>query len=476
MKSPISILDIPLIQDQIARHLSTHDQVSCTLVCRAWSEVFNPILWKFIRISSSIQQRRFIRVWESARYRFYTKTLATAFPLSSSLAHPSTVLPNLTTLKCRLNASCQQNEGIVETMFRFIQAHESLVRVQLASLTVDDTFPGVFERCVKDHPSLTYLDLSIRGFISVEDLSKVWNDCTRLERLRLRVATYMYYEDAPDITLREPIEDLQDCRMKDFAIDQEHRCVFDAIVLQFLKRCPLLEKLSLPLSKGESTLIQLGPLLSAYCPRLQHLQLGSATWTGLAAVVKACTAGLLTLKMPLACQNAVPIILEHRLTLTKLDLMTGMGLQSAAELFSIANACPRLIDLALKIKFFDSGRDFVGAREEERETLARLLVQDWVCTKLENLTLELQDCATECPRLPYVEYMYRQLGRLTALRGLWISFWKEGGILKLRQGFRANLQSLAGLKELDRLRIDSVEPLSAEERTWITTQWPSIKL
>ncbi|KAF9281441.1 hypothetical protein BGZ68_006636 [Mortierella alpina] len=472
MRSPVSIVDIPLIQDQIALNLATHDLVSCSRVCRAWSEAFSPILWKYVRISSINQLKRFNRIQESARYRSHTRTLATAYPLGSSLAVPLTVLPNLTTLKCRLTASCQLNEGIVETMLLFIRAHETLIRVQLSSLTVDDAFPDAFERCVKDHPSLTWLDLSIRGFISVEDLSKVLKDCTRLDRLHLRVATYMYYEDAPNISLTEPVDDLQDCRMKDFAIDQEHRCVFDAAVLRFLKRCTLLERLSLPLSKGEPTLIQLGPLISAYCPRLQHLQLGSTTRMGLATVVQACSAGLLTLKMPLACLNAVPVILDHQLTLTRLDLMTGMGLQSAAELFSITNTCPQLRELALKIKFFDNSMDTV---EPHKETLARLLIQDWACTKLENLTLELQDCATVRPRMPFVEYMYRQLGLLTALRWLSIKFWKENGVLKLRQGFRDNLQSLEGLKELDRLQIDAVEQLSVEELIWITTQWPNIK-
>ncbi|KAF9949651.1 hypothetical protein BGZ72_008599 [Mortierella alpina] len=473
MKSPISILDIPLILDLIALNLATHDLVSCTLVCRAWSEAFNPILWKFIRITSNIQQARFIRVQETARYRFHTRTLSTAYPLSGSLAPPLSALPNLTTLKCRLTATSQQIEGIVKAMFLFIHAHEALIRVQLSSLTVDDAFPDVFERCVKNHPSLTSLDLSIRGFISVEDLSKVLNNCTRLERLRLRVATYMYYQDAPDIIPEELMTDQQDGRMKDFAIDQEHRCAFDAVVLQFLKRCPLLENLSLPLSKGESTLIQLGPLISAYCPRLRHLQLGSATLAGVAAVIQACSAGLLTLQMPLACLNAVPIILGHRLTLTSLDLMKGMGLQSASELFSITNACLQLKVLTLKIKFFDCSRDSFGIQEE---TLAKLLTQDWVCTKLENLTLELQDYATECPRLPYVEYMYRQLGRLTALERLLIKFWKEDGILKLRQGFRDNLQRLASLKALDQLRVDAVEPLPVEDLNWIITQWPKIEI
>ncbi|KAF9964405.1 hypothetical protein BGZ70_006502 [Mortierella alpina] len=473
MESPISILDIPLIQDQIALNLATQDLVACALVCRAWSEAFNPILWNFIRIGSTIQQRRFIRVQESARYRSHARTLTTAYPLSSSLSPSCAVLPNLTRLKCRLNASCQQNEGIVETMFLFIQAHESLITVQLSSLTVDHTFPGIFERCVKDHPSLTSLDLSIRGFISVEDLSKVLNDCTRLERLRLRVATYLYYEDAWDIIPEKLMGDQRNCRLTDFAIDQEHRCVFDPVILQFLERCPLLRTLSLPLSKGESTLISLGPLISAHCPQLQHLQLGRATQTGLAAVLQACSAGLLALTMPVACLNAVPAILAHRRTLMKLDLLTGMGLQSASELFSITNSCPQLKDLALKVKFFDSSRDALGANEE---TLARLLSQDWVCTNLENLTLELQDCATERPRLPYIEYMYQQLGRLTRLKSLWMNFGKERGLLELSQGFRDHLQSLAGLKDLDRLRIDAVEQASVDELIWITTQWPNIKL
>ncbi|CAO3567062.1 unnamed protein product [Mortierella alpina] len=240
----------------------------------------------------------------------------------------------------------------------------------------------------------------------------------------------MYYEDAPEITPGKLVDDLQHCRMTDFAIDQEHRCVFDPVILQFLKRCPLLRTLSLPLSKGESTLTSLGPLISAHCPQLQHLQLGSTTQTGLAAVLQACSAGLLTLKMPVACLNVVPVILEHQLTLMKLDLLTGMGLHSALEFFSITNSCPQLKDLALKIKFFDCRKDAAGADEE---MLARLLTQDWVCTKLENLTLELQDCATERPRLPYVDYMFQQLGRLTTLKSLWVNFGTESGPLNLRQ-------------------------------------------
>ncbi|GJJ67700.1 hypothetical protein EMPS_00046 [Entomortierella parvispora] len=44
----ITIFDIPLLMDQICRHLSPHQIRRCLRVCKAWAVAFNPYQWDHV--------------------------------------------------------------------------------------------------------------------------------------------------------------------------------------------------------------------------------------------------------------------------------------------------------------------------------------------------------------------------------------------------------------------------------------------
>jgi len=46
----VTVLDIPLLMDQICRHLSPREIRLCLHVCKAWTVAFNPYQWDHVSL------------------------------------------------------------------------------------------------------------------------------------------------------------------------------------------------------------------------------------------------------------------------------------------------------------------------------------------------------------------------------------------------------------------------------------------
>ncbi|KAG0250810.1 hypothetical protein BG011_008063 [Mortierella polycephala] len=244
----------------------------------------------------------------------------------------------------------------------------------------------------------------------------------------------------------------------------------DELVLNLASRCPDMESLCMQGGFGMRLSKELATSLAILCPRLQRVNFTQQSMTqdffstlfrvlpGLKEI-KVAKSSLTSDDIQIMIQNCSP-------TLEILDIGYCTSLESRSVL-SILLGCPRLQQMDTR------GVDF-NPREMES-------TDEWVCTKLKTLHLEI----LLPKRAHYAEgeperirnSLYRQLARLNRLESLQLGAGsRDRGVNILEMSLLTGLSSLSTLSRLQRLDIKRLNhAVRSAEVAWMLEHWPRLQ-
>ncbi|KAF8971289.1 Antagonist of MEN (Mitotic Exit Network) [Entomortierella lignicola] len=244
----------------------------------------------------------------------------------------------------------------------------------------------------------------------------------------------------------------------------------DELVLNLASRCPDLERLSMKgcfgirLSSGFIT------SLAQFCPKLKALNLSNQSVTDdFYKTLFYVLPGLKDVRVAasIISDSDIQLLIQNSAsTLETLDIGLCTSLESRSVL-SILLGCTQLVHLSAL------GVDF-NPREMDS-------ADEWVCTSLESLYLEIllpkrsHYAAGEPERIR--NKIYQQLSRLSNLRSLQLSGGsKDRGVNILEMSLLTGLSALSTLVKLERLDIKRLRhAVRSAEVSWMLKSWPRLK-
>ncbi|KAF9346544.1 hypothetical protein BGX26_001927, partial [Mortierella sp. AD094] len=250
------------------------------------------------------------------------------------------------------------------------------------------------------------------------------------------------------------------------------------LLLPMLRKCPDLERLSLPVIQRDSIHQSLPLLLKSQCTKVRRLEFSSDSLTDekLAAILESCVAGLVSFSIlnPLPVEDVSIEVLSraHGYTLEKLDF--GADCRWPCHYFQeLVSNCPRL-------RFLRASLEVRGTYSDGTKVDYDTLISNpWPFLdhlKVLDLTLyQSSELQMAKPYRPgdgtesdmYINYMYTQIGSLNKLEELGVGGWMI--LLRVQNGLR----KLAGLKKLKILDLENHTFIKwgAEEAEWICENW-----
>ncbi|KAG0314009.1 hypothetical protein BGZ99_008430 [Dissophora globulifera] len=502
-QSHATIYDIPLILDEIVAHLDRKDLRHCVCVSRLFWTTFVPYLWRNVHFSSLTRQERLDFAAHNAPFQLTSEftppyrrnyyhhsirsiRLAAPFPIWPSVER-GPCFPNLTTFSLKnQRRGVDQDHAvvIVPRLMAFIRAHWYLQDIELSYIQVESDFAQQLQGALAVLPSLAQLVLNISGKIALQDQLVLLEAGQRLEKFHLSIDSSLFeHQDLQPAELtvyqqRMAAMNGNECRIKDLYLDTE---LFETIMPDYMKRCPLLERLAIrTLWSGLST-VDLTDIVHDYCPRIRHLDIRSSHFSDLAQarMITACCPlsigphkpGLESLKIRLhnaPAEDTLQAVLSHSTTLTSFNASQGKGL-SAAGLQQIVTHCVNLQSLTVRVIFSDTLSIAVDEVESQR----------WGCSNLRTLAILFVDHCTAPGRVTatkYLTYLYPQIGTLTTLEVL--SFrMGNAGWLPLRQLFLDGLKELHNLKQLRvfGFRKEEASMLKRSQLEAMLEMWPRLE-
>ncbi|KAF9159956.1 hypothetical protein BGX21_003868 [Mortierella sp. AD011] len=466
----LSIFDIPILKEDVAQYLSSGDLARCTLVSKKWREYFASVLWRH-PFENDFKHKKTTKI---VRYKDYIRSIQGSRLNSDQLRENIFKLsfPTLRSLKIDIPESAQPDYKM--NLLQFIEANTTL---QILDLSITEYRGEVREKLVstlQSHPHLQEFSLFTREKVHHIYIQDVIEACPRFVTLKLDFPRWNSTKELESpIDAKDRSAPVGDTNIRDLLILPSFPDDESTILVPLLKRCPLLEKLTLKGLK-ESTVKEIAEVLkSGRYPLLKEL-----TTTNLAdyhrgkeGVLELLTSigrttgtadgadgdgrrGLVTYiedTPELGRVSWTPVLVQHHYqTLTRLELR----ISTVADFNPLPEALlhlPHLQEFAAKAGLYFMPDDFAK--------IAPLLQEQWVCKDLTSLDLEFAipgalksvrhrdwkgSMADQC-----LTWVFEQVGQLAKLR----DFEVEGG----RDLISHYKHNLAGLKQLRSLKFGNWE-------------------
>ncbi|KAF9438568.1 hypothetical protein BGZ76_006788 [Entomortierella beljakovae] len=509
----LKMFDIPLILDEIVPLLKINDLRNLCLVSRQFWTSFIPYLWSKLHFTSltllgkhdlGASHSPFLlchRENQHIRHQYYRQSVRSV-KLSARLPHWATTtsdlplpvphFPNLRQFKFRnqniLKSTYDKEEPTVNVpaTLEFLKSHVSLCVVELLYVETGLGFTKQLKEAFKSLVNLTSLVLHPEGSLTLQDHFVLMEVGQRLEKFHLTTSNPFHCNRLPDsqeIELyKQSMETIlpDECKIKDLFLNTEY---FRFVMLDFLNRCPLIERLTIrmPPITGATIFRDMATIVREKCARLKHLELTSFGMghSNQVDLILACNPtinqdsrpGLHSIRARLyviGVHGSIDAILGHSATLTSICIIQGKGILGY-EFHRIATCCTHLRSLITKITFMDS---FPIALEE-------VVGKPWGCRDMRTLSILLSDHCTQPGRDSASEFLrnfYIQTGTLANLEVLSFQLSRAGWV-PTRQLFLEGLVELYNLKKLRRFKFHKEEAsvLTKQIITTMLEQWPKLE-
>ncbi|KAG0095572.1 hypothetical protein BGZ93_005701, partial [Podila epicladia] len=401
---PTTVFDIPLIQNRITHHLAIRDLRNCSCVSRSWNNTFKPYLWRVINIRRQSDLYKFNSPETQAQLHQNTchvQEVNSNFAVIWSYFRTCS-LPNLTTIRSQCFKSWQANQAAnrhLRDIIVLMDASPNLHTLELQHFNykaVEDPMLQAIQR----HNSLRHVRILRNDNVGFSKLEQVLWAMYRLESVTLAISGCNDGAGLqPRMTGHERVSELTNttnpvCMLR--ALDWSAGKLSDnspRTFLQFLKSCPNLERLALPLFHPKNSYYQLGGIIASHLRHLQELDMHKVEMSGsvMARMIRACR-GLrvfVSARQQRDMAVVVEALLRHRETLEVLDLVnTDM---SGSLLHMLLCACPNLQKVfAMAIergKIYESNGDPVLEGKEMEEAAEG---SAWQCTDIKSLAIRYE--------------------------------------------------------------------------------------
>ncbi|KAF9109531.1 hypothetical protein BGX27_007506 [Mortierella sp. AM989] len=305
-----SIFDIPLLKDEVTQYLSKSDLTQCIPVSREWQSYFTPILWRCLEFSKAITAEEYSGLLSNQSHVRSIRGLqlaSEALPLSShgeeeperfdvdvekaiEASTSSTVATQLPNNRPYSFPVLQSLHLVIGQEYSPVVDMTSLRLVEsvphLSSLSLDISIYQIHKNLVQTLKSLLHLQkLDIIGrYIPSVFIQDIAESCLNVDSLGLhfkcayRNSVYhseQYYHDSNIV--EQFSSRLQDTRIRELSVQLSLAFDETAVLIPFLRKCPLLEKLTLERVRLPNTIKDIALVFAdGKCPRLKYLEIGKA--------------------------------------------------------------------------------------------------------------------------------------------------------------------------------------------------------
>ncbi|CAO3572611.1 unnamed protein product [Mortierella alpina] len=292
--------------------------------------------------------------------------------------------------------------------------------------------------------------------------------------------------------------------MKELEFSEFEQFNLTLVLLPLLRKCPLLERLSLPVIPGPD-LSSIVEVLRDSCPKLNALTIiGYLEEDELLPVIEALPS-LASLDLPIDTPTLGVFVSRMRAkwsnTLTSLTFGAGAILESS-DIQLLLTSCPRLVTFWMCPHGEESTWTISPYYSPLR--LSHLAQSEWTCLGLQALCLLFHDERVEQDTLDQhleqeartrelIRKGYEQLGKLKQLRTLhlgWgrpfregvdgdsLAIHKPGPLVHMDFSMASGLALLKDLGSLSQLSLDGMAHISVgtEELEWICQTWPHARI
>ncbi|KAF9111461.1 hypothetical protein BGX27_004913 [Mortierella sp. AM989] len=467
-------MDLPEIRRNVGLLLTISELAIASAVCKSWNASFSSVLYSKIdwydqstsgipsaeAIQSHASQIRILQldgdpidIPIEAITELEELRIPYGFTNSTNWERlPPLIKRNLNLTKADLNVS---EYGWTQEIVKEMSLNMALKRLRLTAGDVDSqTQEYIFDTCMHLHR----LSLSISNWCDGIYLDK-WSQFPAISTLYLSIDSGL-----------SPLQQLA-----------------------IIQRCPKLETLYWFFSVEEFPTSEFCQVISTSCLQVKELTFhcqSPSTRRGfsdadLAMIFDSCREISSFYALDTEFSHLALHSLSRRFgSLTELDLSDSSTLTSTMVQV-IMTSCPLLVTLSATLL---EARDIVGdammedekqiAGEEAKgmETQKQPLVQDWVCVKLETLTLQI--CGLENKPTRWHRIIFQQLARLQNLEMLDINPYNLTTLYRdsLDLRLEAGLGALNNLKRLENLYFSGIrQNMEEQDLRWMLQAWPKLK-
>ncbi|KAF9953940.1 hypothetical protein BGZ70_000056 [Mortierella alpina] len=293
--------------------------------------------------------------------------------------------------------------------------------------------------------------------------------------------------------------------LKELEFSEFHQLNLASVLLPLLRKCPLLERLGLPIIPGHD-LPSIAEVLRDSCPKLNALTIiGYLEEDELLPVIEALPR-LASLDLPIDTPTLGVFVSRMRAkwssTLTSLTFGAGAILESS-DIQLLLTSCPRLVTFWM-CPHGEGKRPWTISPHYSPLNLSDLAQSEWTCLGLEELCIIFHDERVEQDTLEqhleqeqrtreWIRQAYTQLGKLKKLETLhlgWgrpfregvdgdsLAIHKPGPLVLMDFSMASGLALLKDLESLRQLSLDNMARISVgtEELEWIHQMWPHARI
>ncbi|KAF9112059.1 hypothetical protein BGX27_004038 [Mortierella sp. AM989] len=522
MAGSISLFEVPHIVDNIGQYLDKKDYSNCTTVSKALLHQFGRLLWQNLTTISSVKGYSPNDFDKSHKEALLTnacliRTIATEdIRILELLASPTSACTNLLKLYRYSRVTKHHTEGPEDSMAttaslveknRFLR-ELTIIQYPRSSYVSLRRFVGVLSA----HSSITSLDFCVRFRLHhqfyqtllqnlpdnletfrlihpsdgmggdpngnmewdeevLEEVSKSFPECAWTKSYpRLRYIEYMPHMNSPHQAIYRKflnhcpaLEHIFTQSMPAAPLSDFGRLLGDAILLPKLDRLTLDQRINVDP-------IAMDPLIMSMKDRIKKLYIKTLTFSSRQS-------------------SFIPTMTAHWAnTLEHLHISWEFHILSS-DVELILAACSKL--KVLRIEPFRDNHRYYGDNPVSCLSARHIGSNDWVCLGLQELDISILDShqgsnpemeeLEEQQTVNGIKRIYQQLGRLTELKKLQISWITNDSFktkVKLDLSIQSGLGYLRGLKSLEELDVRGIYELKIgqEEAEWIANNWPNLTI
>ncbi|KAI7826205.1 hypothetical protein BC939DRAFT_447265 [Gamsiella multidivaricata] len=494
-----SIFDSPLVKSEVAKYLSNNDLAQCALVSKKWSAWFLPALWRSIKFGQlSFGQLSTISSEGLKRHQGHIQSLQ-GYQFNSAAQPYVWSYPNLTSLEFGPGFGRHGRRVDLATL-KMVAGSPHLEHLKI-SLNLDhvDVYQEL-RRVLQSLTRLKSLELHLIEFIEPVVIQDILEICSRVKFLSvfLQSATYfMPGDEGAQLKLAtEAMKRMQDTQVQHLEFQATDGSLELSILPLFLKKCPMLESLSLPSLCQEQTMEQVVEIIKERtCPKLKHWSHGRVTYSGMSEdlfletfrATKSGTGeydsdgdwmegGLKTIAVgyPVALDERVirTITEYHGTTLTTMN--TPGFTMDLPSLTLLLSGLPALKSLAATVTLPNA-----STHDPDLELTKKT---SWACTGLKYLDVTCNTTGTfkvpggkrwdASAEKTCTDYLFSQIGSLTQLEELILRTGMFDPFI-LKNGYLMPLSGLSNLKTLRLPRQYNIR-MGVKEAEWMAENWTSL--
>ncbi|KAG0361863.1 hypothetical protein BG005_007213 [Podila minutissima] len=445
---------LPEIVQHVAIFLSRFEMTTCMMVCRTWHLILVPVAWRDFSWYSCVYRKRNPNEAQILNNARHIQTLTFHVLQVIQLCRETLVGVGLVKMDGRSGQIFNHTSSEVIAFWDLIAVCPRLTSLSLQD-AISSSQPNSSDLFIKLCQQLTTLHLGIlrpgtlpptsgypsSGFPRMRDLSvhttipeinlvfiaHLFPRCAQATRLRWMAGYHRGHDREYANAIRAALEPL--------VLDQQEELIFDM----------------------DATVARLLPKM----PRLRSLSLDGRTYG-------------------YECHTALVLAPTTRTSqIVELDL-SGCFLASSRMIQEILTTCTELV--AFKGPLLGAYSMVEEASKHPSPVPAHLLLEPWVCRKLERFKISMDDLGYTDKHLASPgaasQIFYSQLARLTRLR--WVKLCENLEEMTTAYFFRmsraAGLEQLAGWTRVQELDIRGLGwLLEVEDVRWMVETWPELE-